>query len=137
MNAIIWMITAILCGPNWPYCYSAKDECLDVMILRQHIEWKQFPEAQSLRNVFLLAVLLVFLQNENEMDVDFVMYKKFLMLTVVETGIFEGFRVLIRNSERNPFLNISSEKKNFIQLLEAKDNFGYDSCLEMDYFHLK
>lgn len=71
------------------------------------------------------------------MDVDFVMYKKFLMLTVVETGIFEGFRVLIRNSERNPFLNISSEKKNFIQLLEAKDNFGYDSCLEMDYFHLK
>ena len=76
MNTIIWMITAILCGPNWPYCYSAKDECLDVMILRQHIEWKQFPEAQSLRNVFLLAVLLVFLQNENEMDVDFVMYKK-------------------------------------------------------------
>lgn len=108
MNAIIWMITAILCGPNWPYCYSAKDESLDVMVLWQHIEWKQFPEAQSLRNVFLPAVLLVFLQNENEMDVDFVMYKKFLMLTVVETGIFEGLRVLIWNSERNPFLNIPS-----------------------------
>ena len=107
MNAIIWMITAILYGPNWLYCYPAK-ECSGVMVLWQHIEWKQFPEAQSLRNVFLPAVLLVFLQNENEMDVGFVLYKKFLMLTVVETGIFEGFRVLIRNSERNPFLNIPS-----------------------------
>ena len=46
------------------------------------------------------------------MDEDFVVLKKLLALTIVETGIFGDFGVLIQSRKRNPFLNISSVEKN-------------------------